>query len=125
MAVHNLFGKPLSPSGGGDGGNIEPMEARLNEVEKAIIRIDGRLEHVDEKFDRVLSGLKDVKTLGWGAMLTIILATIGTGIGIQQMTVASFQAAAELAAKNSPPAPAQVPAPTIIYAYPPTPAASK
>lgn len=99
--------------GGGDGGNIPPMEyaQRLDQLDTRLIRVESRLDHVD----------REVSNLKWwllGSVLTIVLTTIGTvigtGVGIQQMTVATFQAASQATQPQ--------PQPTVIVVPQPPPA---
>lgn len=122
----NSTGKVVAGDFGSNAHNRPPappeppdMEARLSTVEQAVVRIDGRLDTMDGRLSRVEVKLEhidgEVSNLKWwlaGATLTIVLSTVatvvGTGIGIQQMTVATFQAAG---AQNQP---AQPPAPIII-----------
>ncbi|WP_303230468.1 hypothetical protein [Comamonas kerstersii] len=97
-----------SYAGGGNGGDNDEMNtARIIKLEEfaedakqRLTRVETRLEHID----------REVSNVKWwiiGAVLTIVLTTvatvIGTGVGIQQMTVSTFQAAG---AQNQP-APAQ------------------
>lgn len=108
--------------GGSDGGDNGRVEARLSEVEKAIVRIDGRFDLLFHRMDEMADGIKNLRWWIAGALLSIILAVIATAIGIQQMTVATFQsAAAETRAQQPPASPA---APTVIV-LPTAPAASK
>lgn len=76
-------------------GDNPDMEARMT-------RVETKLDHIE----------KEVSQTKWwliGSTVTIVLTVvatvIGTGVGIQQMTVATFQAAKESPA----PAPAQPP----------------
>ncbi|MDB5820046.1 MAG: hypothetical protein JWQ11_3686 [Rhizobacter sp.] len=98
------------------------MEGRLSEVEKAIVRIDGRFELIFDRMDSTreeLRGIredaratrdesratwdevrKDIKTASrdfkyWvaGSVIVVVTAVIAIAVGIQQMTVATFQAA--------------------------------
>ena len=79
---------------------------RLGRVEDRLTRVEVKLDHID----------KEVSNFKWwllGAILTIIVTVLGTSIGIQQMTVATFQGAAQVA-KDSAPAAQSAPPPTII-----------
>lgn len=93
----------------GNGGDNGDMEQRLAAVEEAVARMDGQLTHIDREVSQ---------TKWWvaGSALTIILAMVatvlGTGIAIQQMTVATFQGAAQQQ-KDAQPQPLQPP-PIII-----------
>jgi len=75
--------------------------------------VDQRLTQVEIKLEHIAHDVGQFKWFLLGAALTMILAVIGTGIAIQQMTVATFQAAG---AQANPPQPA---APPIIINVPP------
>lgn len=90
------------------------MEERLTEVEKAIVRIDVTLNHIAAKLDD-LGNLKLQFIIG---CLTIIIAVIATAIGIQQMTVSTFRAAADTVAQPSPPQPIIIMPPSSAPAAP-------
>lgn len=83
------YQKRKLPPGGG-GGDNDGMDARMTTVESRLAGVVVKLDHIDKE----VSGLK-----WWllGGLLTVIVTTvftvIGTSIGIQQMTVATFQAA--------------------------------
>lgn len=92
------------------------MEQRVGELEKAVVRIDGRLDGVNVRLDAVLdklNGIQDsVKNFKWqvlAAAIAIMLAAFGMLFTVQQMTVSTFQAAGQ---SQQAPAPAQPP--TII-----------
>lgn len=84
-------------NGGGPPHNDDMNTARIIKLEEfaedakqRLTRVETRLEHID----------REVSNVKWwiiGAVLTIVLTTvatvIGTGVGIQQMTVSTFQAA--------------------------------
>lgn len=85
---------------------IIKLEEFAEDAKQRLTRVETRLEHID----------REVSNVKWwiiGAVLTIVLTTvatvIGTGVGIQQMTVSTFQAAGA----QSQSAPAQQP-PIII-----------
>lgn len=109
VATGPWLGPKNTPVDGDGGGPDDPsMEHRLSEVEKAIIRIDGKFDVVTARFEHVDSTLNEIKVgvigFKWHvftAALTVIVAVIATGIAIQQMTVTTFQAAAQ---QPSPPA---------------------
>lgn len=95
-------------SSGGEPPTIGPVEARLSEVEKSVIRIDGRLDAINVKLDIIASNVSSWKWQLLAAVVAIGVTVFGTSFAIQQMTVATFQAAA---AQAQPPAQTQ---PTII-----------
>lgn len=115
---------PSNPSGDGDGhgpydGGMEQRVAALegfaSDAKDKLTRIETKLEHLE----------KEVSTTKWwvaGSTVTIVLtmiaAVLGTGVAIQQMTVATFQAAG---AQANPTQPAQ---PPIIINVPGAPAAA-
>lgn len=101
------------PQGGRDGrsGNwmtppTEPphnddMDARLTKLEDFAVEARERLARVETKLDHVD---KEVSQVKWWILAQIVAAfatVLGTGIAIQQMTVATFQAAG---AQANPPA---------------------
>ena len=95
---------------------IIKLEEFAEDAKQRLTRVETRLEHID----------REVSNVKWwiiGAVLTIVLTTvatvIGTGVGIQQMTVSTFQAAG---AQNQT-APAQHP-PIIINVPAANPAAA-
>lgn len=107
-------GPPVDRSGPAD--EDGPMEKRLSAVEHAVIRIDGRLGHIDSRLNHIEHEVSQTKWWVAGSTLTILLAMVatvlGTGVAIQQMTVATFQGAAQQQ-KDVQPQPAQLP-PIII-----------
>ena len=93
-----------------DNGDMEArfakIETRLDQVDDRLTRVEVKLEHID----------KEVSNFKWWVIAQIaagLLAVLGTGIAIQQMTVASFQGAAQVA-KDAAPAPVAQPAPQPI-----------
>ncbi|WP_245573564.1 hypothetical protein [Curvibacter lanceolatus] len=94
---------------------VAALEGFASDAKEKLTRIETKLEHLE----------KEVSTTKWwvaGSTVTIVLtmiaAVLGTGVAIQQMTVATFQAAG---AQASPPQPAQ---PPIIINVPGAPAAA-
>lgn len=135
---------PSSSGGNGDGGDNGSMElnqrvanletgmtevkTRLDGVQKHLDGVDRRLDGVEQRLDRVEVKLehidREVSNFKWWVLaqiITALLTVIGTGIAIQQMTVATFQAAAQQSAL---PAPAAQP-PIIIHVPAVAPAAIK
>lgn len=113
-------GPPFDTAGSpaDDGG----MEARIDLLEERLTRVEVKLDHVAH----------DVGQFKWfllGGVLTMIVTVIGTSIGIQQMTVSTFQAAAEATAKATADLSVRPQQPTIIVVpgavAPPSPAASR
>lgn len=111
-----------SMDGGGGPPHNDVMEQRLTKLEafaddakQRLVRVEAKLDHVD----------KEVSQVKWWIVAQIaagMLAVLGTGIAIQQMTVSTFQAAGAQAAQPVPP---QAPQPIIINVPPasPSPAA--
>lgn len=72
-----------------DNGDMEArfakrIETRLDQVDDRLTRVEVKLDHID----------KEVSNFKWWVIAQIaagLLAVLGTGIAIQQMTVASFQ----------------------------------
>lgn len=112
---------PRLPSTGGSGDD-GGMERRLSEVEKAVIRIDGRMDTIDLRLGRIESSVDSFKWWLLGAAVTILLASAATAIGIQQMTVATFQGAVEVARSSAPKV--DTPPPPIIINVPAPPVPS-
>lgn len=104
-------------SGGGDNGGME-FTARIANLETGLTEVKTRLDGVETRLDRVEVRLEHIdrevtNTKWWilGQIVTGLLTVIGTGIAIQQMTVATFQAAGAQAAPAQPtPIVIQVPA---------------
>jgi hypothetical protein len=119
--------KDRSNTGGDDGGTIPPMDttARLDRVEARLDGVEKRLDRVEVKLDHLGGEVSNLKwwLLGTTAtvILTVIATVVGTGIGIQQMTVTTFQAALAQPTATQQPTVIVVPSP----AAQPAPAASK
>lgn len=92
---------------GGGGGDNDGMEARVAKLEDFAQDTRERLARVETKLDHIEHEVGQTKWWLIGSTLTIILTVIatvvGTGIGIQQMTVATFQAAGQQAAPSPQP----------------------
>lgn len=134
MAELIVFPKgPTESSGGGTGNSGDPphnedvehrvgkLEEFAQEARERLVRVETKLDHID----------KEVSQFKWwvaGSAIAIVLAMIaavlGTGVAIQQMTVASFQGAAQVA-KDAAPAAPQQPAPIIIQVPAPATPASR
>jgi hypothetical protein len=87
-------------------GDMEPRIAKLEEfaqdTRERLTRVETKLDHID----------KEVSNFKWWVIAQIVaglLAVLGTGIAIQQMTVASFQGAAQIAKDAAPQAPSAPP----------------
>lgn len=105
-----------------DGGDEPPHNgdmntARIIKLEEFAEDAKQRLARVETKLDHIEKEVSNFKWWLLGAIITILLTVLGTGIGIQQMTVSTFQAAGA----QSQPAPVQQP-PIIINV--PVPAAT-
>lgn len=80
-------------NGGGPPHNDDMNTARIIKLEEFAEDAKQRLTRVETKLDHIE---KEVSSFKWwllGAIITILLTVLGTGIGIQQMTVSTFQAA--------------------------------
>ena len=107
----NVYKHPLHKGGQPpDNGDMEArfakIETRLDQVDDRLTRVEVKLEHID----------KEVSNFKWWVIAQIaagLLAVLGTGIAIQQMTVASFQGAAQVA-KDAAPAAQSSPQPIVI-----------
>lgn len=80
---------------GGVEQRLDGVEQRLDGVERRLDRVEVKLEHID----------REVSSFKWWVLaqiITALLTVIGTGIAIQQMTVATFQAAAQQPAPAAP-----------------------
>lgn len=89
------------------------MENRVAKIEDRLNQLDGRLTRVEVKIDHIDKEVSNFKWWLIGAIITIMLTVLGTSIGIQQMTVATFQGAAQVA-KDAAPAAQPAPQPIII-----------
>lgn len=106
---------------GGEPPDNGDMGARIEKLESFAERTGERLTRLEEKLDYLI---KEVGQFKWWLVATlsaIIFTVIGTSVGIQQMTVATFQAAAQQAGQSQ--APSQPP--NIIINVPPTQPASQ
>lgn len=84
----------------------------MGEFEKAIVRIDATLEHMRADITDIKDSVKTWKWQVLGAGLAVLLASWYGNYTIQQMTVATFVAAAQQQ-KDAQPQPAALP-PIII-----------
>lgn len=125
-AVEDQYRNFAGHGGGGDNGDMNT--ARIIKLEEFAEDAKQRLTRVETKLDHIEKEVSNFKWWLIGAVLTIVLTTvatvIGTGIGIQQMTVSTFQAAGAQATQpavpaapqpiiiNVPAAPVAAPAPT-------------
>lgn len=116
----------LQPSEGTSNSGGPPhngeMDSRVTKLEDFAKSTGERMARVETKLDHID---KEVGQFKWWVLAQIVaslLAVMGTGIAIQQMTVATFQGAAQVA-KDAAPAAATAPQPIIINApAPPAPA---
>lgn len=122
---------PSSSGGNGDGGDNSGMELnqRVANLETGMTEVKTRLDGVEQRLDRVEVKLehidREVSNFKWWVLaqiITALLTVIGTGVAIQQMTVATFQAAAQ---QPAPPAPAAAQPPIIINVPAAAPAATE
>lgn len=91
---------------------LAQLEAFADDAKQRLVRVETKLDHID----------KEVGQVKWwivAQMVAGMLAVVGTGIAIQQMTVSTFQAAGAQAAQ---PAPPQMQQPIIINVPPASPA---
>lgn len=98
---------PSPPSNSGGGAYDGEMEARMTKVEIKL----------DLLTDTVRQGIWVTVGSAVTILLAVVTTVIATGVGIQQMTVATFQGAAQVA-KDSAPAAAPAPPPNIIINVP-------
>lgn len=105
-----------TPVGPIDGGGQPPydgdMEARVTKLEDFAQDTRARMVRVETKLDHIE---KEVSNFKWWVVAQIVaalLTVIGTGVAIQQMTVATFQAASQQSAPS--------PQPPIIINVPPS-----
>lgn len=109
------------PYDGGMEHRVGKLEEFAQEARERLVRVETKLDHID----------KEVSQFKWwvaGSAIAIVLAMIaavlGTGVAIQQMTVASFQGAAQVA-KDAVPAAPQQQTPIIIQVPAPATPASR
>jgi hypothetical protein len=94
--------------GGGNDGDNGDMD-RFAAIEHRLSRVEVSLEYIG----------KEVSQVKWwviGQIVALFVAVVGTGVAIQQMTVSTFQGAAQVARDSAPvaaPQP-QLPQPIII-----------
>jgi hypothetical protein len=106
--VHALNpGHWSGPSGGPARGSGEPpydgdMDARVarledfaGETRERLARVEVKLDHMEFKLDHIASEVGQFKWWALGSVVAVVLAAIGTGFAIQQMTVQTFQAAGQ------------------------------
>ena len=96
-------------AGSGGSGNNGGMESRVAKLEDFAIETRERLARVETKLDHINTEVSNFKWWVIAQIVAGLLAVLGTGIAIQQMTVASFQGAAQVAKDAAPAAPAQQP----------------
>ena len=99
---------PRLPAGGEPPDN-ESMGTRVAKLEDFAIETRERLARVETKLDHINTEVSNFKWWVIAQIVAGLLAVLGTGIAIQQMTVASFQGAAQVAKDAAPPAPTQPP----------------
>lgn len=122
MGVHSLpnrkFDAGLDQNVGGteppDNDDMEPRVAKLEELaqdaRERLTRIEATIDHVKHETSQLKWWMAGSAV---AIIVTVIAAVLGTGVAIQQMTVSTFQAAAQQATT-----PAAQPAP-IIFNFPP------
>jgi tetrahydromethanopterin S-methyltransferase subunit G len=88
------------------------MEARIGKLEDFAHEARERLARVETKIDHIDREVSQVKWWIVAQIAALFVAVIGTGIAIQQMTVATFQGAAQVAKESTPQA--ATPPPIII-----------
>lgn len=119
--VTPLFGAgqgSRSSHGGGDSGDNGGMDAYVTkeDLRAQLAPIATATATIVQRMDGIEKKASDLKWWAIGTGLTIVLAVYGANIGIQQMTVATFQAAAQQAQPTSQPLPPiiiNVPAPAV------------
>jgi len=112
---------PTGPPEGYDGG----MDGRVSKLEEFAADARERLAHIETTLSHMSHDVGQFKWWVAGSAVAIIFsmiaAVLGTGVAIQQMTVASFQAASQLAQPQQAQQPIiiQVPATTQQQTAPP------
>jgi hypothetical protein len=108
LVAQNDPPKPPAPPNappGGDGGNMGGMDARVANLEIFAADAKERLTRVETKLDHIEKEISSAKWFVLGGVLTIIVTVIttivATGIGVQQMTVTTFEAAGKANASSS------------------------
>lgn len=132
MGVHDIRSgqeleptfEPQEPPGGGDGGNMDGMDARVANLEAFAADAKQRLARVETKLDHIEKEVSQFKWWIVAQILAGILAVLGTGVAIQQMTVTTFEAAAKASASGTA-QPIVIQIPTVPQAPAPAPAAPK
>ncbi|WP_312834774.1 hypothetical protein [Comamonas sp.] len=106
-----LDGRGEPPHNGGMEARLTALEAFAQDAKDRLTRVETKLDHIE----------KEVGQVKWWIIAQIvagIVAVLGTGIAIQQMTVATFQGAAQVAKDATPSAPAAAQQPPIIINVP-------
>lgn len=97
--IHQLSPRGSNGQNGGSSNSGPPPHngdmntARIIKLEEFAEDAKQRLTRVETKLDHIEKEVSNFKWWLLGAIITILLTVLGTGIGIQQMTVSTFQAA--------------------------------
>ncbi len=91
---HRPPGGTKPPEGGGGGtGDNGGVEQRVANLETFAADAKERLTRVETKLDHIEREVGQVKWWIVAQIIAGVLAVLGTGVAIQQMTVATFEAA--------------------------------
>jgi hypothetical protein len=105
--VHTKLGHWNGPPGGVGHDSGEPpydgdMDARVarledfaGETRERLARVEVKLDHMGTKLDHIATDVSQFKWWALGSVLAVVLAVVGTGFSIQQMTVQTIQAAGQ------------------------------
>lgn len=93
------------PGGGGDDGGMGP---RITALEGVVAALSEQMNVIAPKVEHIDREVSNFKWWGLGAILTLVITLIGTALTVQQMTVTTFQAAAQQATPQPPQAQHQV-----------------
>jgi hypothetical protein len=105
---------PREPPYDGDmTARVAKLEEFAGETCERLARVEVKLDHMEAKLDHIATDVSQFKWWALGSVVAIVLAVMGTGFSIQQMTVQSFQAAGQQAQQQAPqPIIIQVPSPS-------------
>ena len=94
---------PIDPPDGAD--DNDGMDSRVANLEAFAADAKERLARVETQLDHIAKEISNAKWFVLGGVLTIIVTVIttivATGVGIQQMTVTTFEAAGKASASGT------------------------
>ena len=95
--VRQTPGSGEPPYDGDMDARVAKLEDFAGETRERLARVEVKLDHMESKLDHIASDVGQFKWWALGSVVAVVLAVIGTGFAIQQMTVQTFQAAGQQA----------------------------